>query len=455
MGADVDFFLEQVAVVGAGGKMGRGISFLLAREMVRRMRRTEHRGRRYRLALIDARPEALPEVCSYIEAQIAREAKRDIGALRQLDQGAGGAAAEEQAARGVAADALSFIHATTDYREAQGARLVFEAVPEAERLKIETLRRLREACGDEAVFLSNTSSIPIQFLDGEAGVRGRIVGIHFYNPPAVQELAELVVARTTRPEVAELACELGARLGKTLVHARDVAGFIGNGHFMREVLHAAHEVERLRACVDEAEAIYAVNRVSQEGLVRPMGIFQLMDYVGIDIVSAILRVMSRHIRGETLHADLIDRMVSRQVLGGQRADGSQQAGFFQYDGRRPTAVYAPDRKAYMSIDDLGRVDEVLGPLGDLTWKALRDDPERAEKLREHFTRLGALDSLGARLTMASLRASRRIGEKLVAEGVAASPEDVNTVLERGFHHLYGPFNLVLAPWAQEPKETVA
>ncbi len=444
MGADADFFLEQVAVVGAGGKMGRGISFLLAREMACRMRRTGRPGRRYHLTLIDARPAALPEVRGYIEAQIGRGAKRDSGAQRQLCQGAGGAAADEQAARGFAADALSVIHATTDCGEARGARLVFEAVPEAERLKIETLRRLREACGDEAVFLSNTSSIPIQFLDGEAGLGGRIVGFHFYNPPAVQELVELIVARTTRPEVAEMACEIGTRLGKTLVRARDVAGFIGNGHFMREVLHAAHEVERLRACFDEAGAIYAVNRVSQEGLVRPMGIFQLMDYVGIDVVSAILRVMSRHIRGETLQADLIDRMVAQQKLGGQRADGSQQDGFFRYDGRRPIAVYAPDRKAYVSLDTLGRVDEVLGPLGGLAWTALRDDPERAGKIEEHFARLRGMDSLGARLTMASLRVSRRIGEKLVAEGVAESPEDVDTVLERGFHHLYGPFNLVLA-----------
>lgn len=253
-----------------------------------------------------------------------------------------------------------------------------------------------------------------------------------------------------------MAREIARRLGKTAVPSRDIAGFIGNGHFVRDALHAIGEVERLHAppdtsaCSAEFEAIYALNKVSQEGLLRPMGIFQLIDYVGLDVFSSIMQVMARHIDverttssfKETFHADLIDRMLSKKVLGGQHPDGSQKDGFFQYKGRQLTGVYALDQEAYISLQNgaMVRTDRALGALGIVGWKELLNAPDRAQKLRDHFGRLASLDTLGARLTMAYLSASRRIGEKLVSDGVAESPEDVNTVLISGFGHLYGPFN---------------
>jgi 3-hydroxyacyl-CoA dehydrogenase len=437
---DIDGRLEQVAVIGAAGKMGCGISVLLAHAMARLKIHPERRGKSYRLTLIDVRPEGLKDLLGYVETQSARLAHRDIEPLRSLYQGREGVTGDEQIARTFVAETLSVIRTATDPRQARGSRLVFEAVPETESLKVETLRQLKGACPDDAVFLSNTSSIPIQFLDREAGLDGRIIGFHFYNPPVVQELVEVIPARTTRPECAELAREIGRRLGKRLVPSRDIAGFIGNGHFIRDALHAVGEVERLGDRFDEPHAIYALNRVSQEGLLRPMGVFQLMDYVGIDVVASILRVMTRHAGGETFHADLIDRLVSENVLGGQRADGSQRDGFFRYEGRRPVAVYTPDREEYVSLRALDQVDRALGPLAEVEWKALRGDPDRARVLGDHFAQLASLHTLGARLTMAYLHASRRVGEKLLSDGVAETSEGVNTVLTSGFQHLYGPFN---------------
>lgn len=444
---NIDGRFEQVTVMGAAGKMGSGISVLLAQEMARLKNRQENRGKTYRLTLIDVRQEGLEDLLRYVETQSARYANRNIEALRPLYQGREGLKTDEEIVRAFVADTFSVIRTATECREAQTSRLVFEAVPETERLKIETLRQLKGTCPEDAVFLSNTSSIPIQFLDREAGLEGRIIGFHFYNPPVVQQLVELILGRTTRPELATLAREIGRRLGKRLVPSRDIAGFIGNGHFIRDALHAVREAERLRQHFDESEAIYALNRVSQEGLLRPMGIFQLVDYVGIDVFSSILLVMTRHSGGETFGADLIDRMVAKRVLGGQRADGSQKDGFFRYEGRRPVAVFAPDREDYVPLQALDRVDRTLGPLAGAEWKDVQGDPDRARTLGEHFTRLASMDTLGARLTMAYLGASRRVGEKLVSEGIAESPEDVNTVLTSGFHHLYGPFN----EYARPPK----
>ncbi len=382
-------YLERVAVIGAAGKMGRGISLVLARLL---------EGRTCCLDLIDPRPEGLEELRHYLETQFAEP--------------------------GVPA----FVRAGTDLVQARGARLVFEAVPEIEGVKIAALRQMGQSYPQDALFLSNTSAIPIGFLDREAGLKGRLIGFHFYNPPPVQELVEVIPSSATRPELVELALWLGQRLGKTLVRSADVAGFIGNGHFIREGLHALRQAERLAL----PGAIGALNQVSQEALVRPMGIFQVMDYVGLDIFASILQVMARRLPGENFQAGLLDGLVARGALGGQRPEGSQKDGFFQYEGRRPAAAFAPERGEYLPLQGLGR-------LADFTWKEALRDPERRRRLADHFARLRRADTLGSRLALDWLRASRRIGERLVAEGVAASPGEVDTVLVKGFNHLYGPF----------------
>ena len=439
---NIDERFEQVTVLGAAGKMGSGISLLLAQEMARLKNLPENRGRVYHLDLIDVRQKALEELLGYIQTQSARRVNRKIEDLRRLYQTREGLQTDKQIARAFVVDTLSVIRTHTDYGRAQDSRLMFEAVPEMERLKIDVLRQVKETCSQDAFFLSNTSSIPIGFLDREAGLGGRVIGFHFYNPPAVQKLVELVPARATRPELIEIAREIGRRLGKTTVPSRDVAGFIGNGHFVQDALHAICAVEQLSNRFDEFEAIYALNKVSQEGLLRPMGIFQLIDYVGLDVFSSILQVMTRHIEGETFHADLIDRMVAKDVLGGQYPHGSQKDGFFQYEGRRPVGVYALNGEEYVPFQDgvLDRTRRALGPLGNIGWKDLLNAPTRDRKVRDHFASLASLDTLGSRLTMAYLSASRRIGEKLVSDSVAESPEDVHTVLTSGFGHLYGPFN---------------
>lgn len=397
--------LAQVAVIGAAGKMGRGISLVLARSLARL------EDRECRLDLIDTREEGLEELRHYLEVQSAK----------------GGG------------DLLAVVRTGTDLHQAREARLVFEAVPEVEGVKLEVLRQLGKIGPLDTFFLSNTSAVPIGFLDREAGLGGRLIGFHFYNPPALQELVEVIPASFTCPELVELASRLGQRLGKTLVRSRDVAGFIGNGHFSREGLYALCQVERLADCFALPEALYAVNRATQEGLVRPMGVFQVIDYVGLDIFASILRVMARHLPGEDFRAGLIDRLAARGALGGQRPDGSQKDGFFRYQGRRPVAVLAPEQGEYLPLAALERVDRALGSLAGSTWKELQDDPERGRKLGEHFACLRQAGTLGARLALEYLRASRRIGQRLVAEGVAASPGDVDAVLVKGFNHLYGPF----------------
>lgn len=179
---NVDEYFEQITVLGAAGKMGGGISLLLAQEMARLKNLPENRGRTYRLNLIDVRGKGLDELLGYIQTQSARGANRKIDAIRPLYQGRRDVRTDEQIVRAFVADTLSILRTSPVLREARDSRLVFEAVPEREPLKIDILKQLKETCLEDTFFLSNTSSIPIGFLDREAGLGGRIIGFHFYNP---------------------------------------------------------------------------------------------------------------------------------------------------------------------------------------------------------------------------------------------------------------------------------
>jgi len=87
-------------------------------------------------------------------------------------------------------DTYALLNFTTDYNIAKDSHLIFEAIFENEEIKIKVLKDLKKICLPDALFLTNTSSIPISFLDIEAELGGRIVGYHFYNPPVIQKLVE-------------------------------------------------------------------------------------------------------------------------------------------------------------------------------------------------------------------------------------------------------------------------
>jgi hypothetical protein len=118
-------------------------------------------------------------------------------------------------------------------------------------------------------FLTNTSSIPIGELDEKAGLEGNVIGFHFYNPPAIQKLMEIIPPKTVNPELAEFANQLAKNLKKVIVLSNDVAGFIGNGFFMRDILYAVQETRKLAEKMPLTEAIYALDKVSRDYLIRP------------------------------------------------------------------------------------------------------------------------------------------------------------------------------------------
>ena len=193
------------------------------------------------------------------------------------------------------------------------------------------------------------------------------------------------------------------------------------------------------------EGLYAMNRVSQDFMIRPMGIFQLIDYVGLDVFQLILKVMCNHLNDKTLHSDLIDEFLNQGVKGGQFADGSQKDGFLKYEKNRPVGAYCTSQKKYILYTENNwakAIEERLGalPAGHSPWKVLLSDKGKEQKLEEYFKTMKAMTSLGAILAMNYLRRSKEIGLYLKSSGVTDDVENVNGVLANGFYHLYGPVN---------------
>ncbi len=436
--------LRSTVVLGAAGKMGSGIAWVLLQAMAAldaRKHGTPGSGE-YALTLIDANRDGFRRLREYLRGQLVKAAEKRISELREWARERLDLVENGEIIAAYVEGALSMLRFDAEVPAAKGARMVFEAVFEHLEVKRDLYRRLKVICAPDACYFSNTSSIPISLLDRHADLGGRIIGYHFYNPPAVQKLVEVISAPETDPGLVRLAGELGPLLEKTLVPSRDVAGFIGNGHFIREGLFALDRALELAAAWPEPEAIHLVNRATQDFLVRPMGIFQLLDYVGWDVFRMILKVMGENLPGETFRHDLADRIFDAGIRGGQSGSGEQKDGIFRYDRNRMTAVFDPGSGAYVPLSDprFAKAAGWLGspPDGHAPWSALSKDKGRAARIAEYLAGLSRADTEGARLARAFLDNSRRISANLVGSGVAASQEDVKKVLMNGFYHLYGP-----------------
>ena len=437
--------LHNVSIIGAAGKMGSGIALLLAQEMATRKIKPENKGKVFRLHLIDINESALDGLQSYLHGQLVKAGEKVTVMLRELYKDRADLVENYDIIDAFVNDAMSVVRLGTDLVEVKDSKIIFEAVLEDKDLKVSLLKKMEGLVSPETYYFTNTSSIPIGVLNKEANLGGRIIGFHFYNPPAVQKLVELISPDSTKPELKEMALELAKRLRKKIVPANDIAGFIGNGHFLRDGLYAIREAKKMAGEFTLPGALYLMNKVSQDLLVRPMGIFQLIDYVGVDVYQCISETVAGFIQGEDLKDDLLAKMTQKKVLGGQYADGSQKDGFLKYERNRPVGVYDMDKGEYKTFDPKGwsgEIDKKLGayPPGTIPWRNLLMDPKKGEKLSVYFKNLSASDTLGAKLAKAYLKNSKQIGEFLVKTGVAKSAQDVNDVLLNGFYHLYGPIN---------------
>jgi 3-hydroxyacyl-CoA dehydrogenase len=437
--------LQSVAVFGAGGKMGSGIAWVVL-QTVAKLDASQHGvpgSGIYALVLIDANRLSFQHLQPYLRSQLLKYAEKSIEDLRTWARDRVDLVENSEIIQAFVEGAMSLVRFETEVTEARDARLVFEAVFEDLQLKTQLYTHLKSIGQKDAWYLTNTSSIPISILDKSAGLSGRILGFHFYNPPAVQKLVEMIVGTETPKQLVQLGYDLGKAFGKIVVPARDKAGFIGNGHFIREGLFAMRKFQELRGIHGDAEAFLAINRVTQDFLIRPMGIFQLMDYVGLDVFRMIMKVMGEYLGTEEFSNAEIDLLLASGIKGGQVGSGEQKNGIFQYDRNKLIGVWDANSKGYLALSDghsFTLVNTWLGSLPEkhITWASLSRDRDQRRKVTEYLSNLAGIKTHGASLARDFLNQSRLIAKDLEQSGVAATQSEVSSVLMNGFYHLYGP-----------------
>lgn len=242
--------LERIAVVGAG-TMGAGIAQLAALAG-------------FETHLHDPDPEALRGGAEAIERGLVKGSER--GRWSPDDA---------EAARGR-------IESGSELDRIADAELVVEAAPEDLELKRELLGRASELCAKDALLATNTSSLSVTAIAAGSPNPERVIGMHFFNPPPLMELVEVVSTAETSPRARAKGCEVARRMGRTPIVVGDEIGFLANR------LARPYSLEALRIlgeCSASAEEIDAEMRSFE----FKMGPFELIDLVGVDVNFAVAK----------------------------------------------------------------------------------------------------------------------------------------------------------------------
>jgi 3-hydroxybutyryl-CoA dehydrogenase len=214
------------------------------------------------------------------------------------------------------------ISSTTDIGEIGDIDLAIEAVTEDLETKLDVFRRLDELARPEVILASNTSSLPIGEMAAATKRPDKVLGMHFFNPVPVMKLLELVRALQTSDETLELARGYGEKLGKTVVVAKDRAGFIVNYLLVSFLNSAVRMVEEGFATKED------IDTAVQLGLGHPMGPLTLLDLVGLDTAYYISHVLYDQFKDPIYAApNLLKQMVTAGHHG--RKSGK---GFYDYGG---------------------------------------------------------------------------------------------------------------------------
>jgi 3-hydroxybutyryl-CoA dehydrogenase len=296
-----------------------------------------------------------------------------------------------------AAEALERLRTDTLIELLSDCDLVIEAAPEDLDLKRDLFERLASVCGPEAVLATNTSSLSVTAIAAAVPAPQRIVGMHFFNPPALMELVEVVAGEESGEPALELATEVARGMGRTPIRARDSVGFVAN-RCVRPFF-----LESLRMRAEGIAPHDEIDRIARLGAGLRMGPFELMDLIGIDVNFAVARSFWEQSFGEPRWrpSPTHERMVASGRLG--RKTGR---GFYTYEKGAPHRPPDPDVDGERPIFDEDELERIAGSNAPAV-----------------LTRLGS--------TIAN-EACFALGERV------ASEEDINTAMRLGYNWPLGP-----------------
>jgi len=217
-------------------------------------------------------------------------------------------------------EALGRVTGSTSLADVADVDLVIEATTEDLPVKLDVFRTLDDTLRPEVVIASNTSSLPITDLAAATKRPDRVLGMHFFNPPPVMKLLELVRGITTSDETLAFARAMAERLGKTAVLSKDRAGFIVNFLLVPYLNSAIRMLDEGFATREDIDAGV------QLGLGHPMGPLTLLDLIGLDTALHVSDVLYGEFKDpDYAPPTLLKRMVAAGYLG--RKSGK---GFYDY-----------------------------------------------------------------------------------------------------------------------------
>ncbi|WP_456469578.1 3-hydroxyacyl-CoA dehydrogenase NAD-binding domain-containing protein [Archaeoglobus sp.] len=343
---DVRERIKNVAVLGAG-LMGHGIAEVAAMAG-------------YNVTMRDIKQEFIDRGMNMIKESLAKLEQK--GKIKSADE------------------VLSRIKTTVDLEEAvKDADLIIEAVPEVFEIKEEVFKECDKIAKPECIFASNTSTMKITDLAKVTSREDKFAGLHFFNPPVLMRLVEVIRGEKTSEETMQILVEFVKSIGKVPVRVeKDVPGFIVNRVQAPAGVLLMAILEKGIATPEEVDAT-----VRRLGL--PMGPFELMDYTGVDTFYNAMKYYAQTISPDYEPPEFLEKMVKENKLGRKTGQG-----WYDWSAGRPQI-------------DSSKATDKINPM-DFTFVEINE------------------------------------AVKLVEMGVA-TPEDIDTAVKLGLNRPFGPFEL--------------
>ncbi len=289
--------MKNIAVVGAGA-MGNGIAHTFAQNG-------------YRVQLIDVNETALSNAIQTISKNLDRMVQKEV---------------ISEAKKAQTLDNITTFSNITEGVEY--ASLVVEAATENEALKLSIFKTLDEACPEDTILATNTSSISITKIASVTSRPNQVIGMHFMNPVPIMHLVEIINGYNTEKEVTDFIVELTKKIGKKPVLANDFPGFVANRILMPMINEA---IETLQCGVS---GVVEIDTIMKLGMAHPMGPLELADFIGLDVCMSILEVMYNGFKKPKYAPNpLLVNMVRAGKLGKKTGEG-----FYNYSTERKAVV---------------------------------------------------------------------------------------------------------------------